>query len=135
MDKAIVVAVISCGRNFSALGSRIIFAETDIEIRVHAARKCLSNEIYISIVEILKEIFYNISVHASQKSGNIQPCSIAVNPIFRISFSRFSIIRTIATKGRLRSRWLRSIIPSAITRSMIRHSTETCKCINLFLER
>lgn len=112
----VVVVVISRRGNFSTLGSRIIFAETDVEIRIRAAQKRLSNKIYIFTVEILKEIFYNISVHARRKPGNIQPCSTAANPILRISFSRFSIIRAIATKDRLRSRRLRSIIPSAITR-------------------
>lgn len=43
--------------------------------------------IYISAAEILKEIFYNISVHALQKPGNIQPrVPSAANPILRIPF-------------------------------------------------
>jgi len=111
----VVVAILHRG-NFFTLDSRIIFAEIDVEIRIRAAQKRLSNKIYIFTVEILKEIFYNISVHARRKPGNIQPCSTVANPILRVSFSRFSIIRAIATKDSLRSRRLRSIIPSAITR-------------------
>ena len=112
----IIVVVILHRGNFFTLDSRIIFAEIDVEIRIRAAQKRLSNKIYIFTVEIFKEIFYNISAHARRKPGNIQPCSTAANPILRVSFSRFSIIRAIATKDSLRSRQLRSIILSAITR-------------------